>query len=270
MVPCFGEHDKPSVSYAVYVNLDAGLTVSEPYYTNLCGASVLGTVPLGDALEDAFYFVLVTKILLYTTAYDTSNSFRPPQACSRHAHLLATRAAADIVVLTQDVPHTIVEELRDMPADFGPDVPLEGLKGFLVVGEPEDGCTAIKPPPAADNFTKKWIVLLARYNCSFEIKVRNAQNAGFDCAIVHNVNSSDLEKMSAKNPEGIDIPSVFVGSEDGSELAECNYTTGLYIMVNSDLPFNINTHLLLPFAIVVVLCLLVILIFMVRPCITTR
>jgi hypothetical protein len=37
-----------------------------------------------------------------------------------------------------------------------------------------------------------------------------------------------------------------------------------YIMVNGDLPFNINTHLLLPFAVVVVLCLLIILIFMVR------
>ncbi|KAJ2944011.1 hypothetical protein O0L34_g8336 [Tuta absoluta] len=41
-------------------------------------------------------------------------------------------------------------------------------------------------------------------------------------------------------------------------------------MVNSDLPFNINTHLLLPFAIVVVLCLLVILIFMIVKCIKDR
>lgn len=34
-------------------------------------------------------------------------------------------------------------------------------------------------------------------------------------------------------------------------------------MVNGDLPFNINTHLLLPFAIVVALCLVVMVIFMV-------
>ena len=36
-----------------------------------------------------------------------------------------------------------------------------------------------------------------------------------------------------------------------------------FIVMNGDLPFNINTHLLLPFAIVVVLCLIIILILMV-------
>ncbi|XP_049887827.1 E3 ubiquitin-protein ligase RNF13 isoform X2 [Pectinophora gossypiella] len=186
------------------------------------------------------------------------------------AALLAA-ARAGIIVYTQDLPHTIAEEFRDMPASFGPDLPMDGLRGFLVAGQPQDGCAPLVKPPTTENFTGKWIVLVARYNCSFEVKVRNAQAAGYDCAIVRNVNSSDLETMSAKDPDGIDIPSVFVSEFTGIVLAEhYNYTSGFYIMVNGDLPFNINTHLLLPFAIVVVLCLLVILIFMIVKCIKDR
>ncbi|CAH0698723.1 unnamed protein product [Spodoptera exigua] len=184
---------------------------------------------------------------------------------------LLTETFGNVIVYTQETPHVIMEEFRDMPASFGNDLPADGLRGFLVAGEPPDGCSPLPNPPTVDNFTEKWIVLLARYNCSFEVKVRNAQAAGYDCAIVHNVNSSDLETMSAKNPEGIEIPSVFVSDLAGLLLAdEYLYTSGFYIMVNGDLPFNINTHLLLPFAIVVVLCLLVILIFMIVKCIKDR
>ncbi|XP_026324292.1 E3 ubiquitin-protein ligase RNF13 [Hyposmocoma kahamanoa] len=195
---------------------------------------------------------------------------RAPCLVAYVAGLLAI-ARGSIIVYTEEVPHTIAEEFRDMPANFGPDLPVDGLRGLLVGGEPHDGCQPLIKPPQIDNFTGKWIVLVARYNCSFEVKVRNAQAAGYDCAIVHNVNSSDLETMSAKNADDIVIPSVFVSDVAGLSLVEeYNYTRGYYIMVNGDLPFNINTHLLLPFAIVVVLCLIVILIFMIVKCIKDR
>ncbi|XP_039765381.1 E3 ubiquitin-protein ligase RNF13 isoform X1 [Pararge aegeria] len=185
---------------------------------------------------------------------------------------LLTSVRGNIMVYPQDVPHSIAEEFRDMPASFGPDLPPDGLRGYLMVGEPQDGCAPLNKPPAdSDNFTGKWIVLIARYNCSFEVKVRNAQAAGFDCAIVHNVNSSELETMSANNSDGIVIPSVFVSDNAGYMLAEeYVYTYRYYIMVNGELPFNINTNLLLPFGIVVVLCLLVILIFLIVKCINDR
>ncbi|RVE52074.1 hypothetical protein evm_003352 [Chilo suppressalis] len=177
----------------------------------------------------------------------------------------------NVVVFTSDTPHVIEDEFRDIPASFGPDIPLEGLRGLLVAGQPADGCGNLTVPPRIDNYTDKWIVLVGRYNCSFEVKVRNAMAAGYDCAIVHNVNSSELETMSAKNPEGIDIPSVFVNDVAGKQLAEKYlYTKGYFIMVNGDLPFNINTHLLLPFAVVVILCLVIILIFMIVKCIKDR
>ncbi|KAJ0181448.1 hypothetical protein K1T71_003533 [Dendrolimus kikuchii] len=184
---------------------------------------------------------------------------------------LLTTAYGNVIVYTQTIPHSVVDEYLDMPASFGGDLPVEGLRGLLVAGEPSDGCAPLTKPPLVENFTGHWIVLIARYNCNFEVKVRNAQDAGYNCAIVHNVNASDLETMSAKDPTGIIIPSVFVSSTAGSDLLDnFLYTDGYYIMVNGDLPFNINTNLLLPFAVVVVLCLLIILIFMIVKCIKDR
>ncbi|XP_068628795.1 E3 ubiquitin-protein ligase RNF13 [Battus philenor] len=193
-------------------------------------------------------------------------------ACLLALLALITNAAGNVLVYTVETPHTITEEFRDIPASFGDDVPADGLRGMLVQSEPPDGCSALPPPPVnVDNFTGKWIVLIARYNCSFETKIRNAQLAGYDCAIVHNVNSSDLETMSAKNPDGINIPSVFVSDLAGLILSDQYlYTSNhYYIMVNGDLPYNINS-LLVPFAVVVVLCLIVILIFMIVKCIKDR
>lgn len=93
--------------------------------------------------------------------------------------------------------------------------------------------------------------------------------------------------MTTLNPLGIDIPSVFVSDVAGKALAENYlYTKGyvfqnflihlptflemkhftyysitfvfsFYIMVN-EAPFDINTQLLLPFAIVVAVCLIII------------
>lgn len=70
--------------------------------------------------------------------------------------------------------------------------------------------------------------------------------------------------MSAKNPESIFIPSVFVGEEAGIVLKEdYQYEDGYFVVINDEMPFNINTHLLLPFAIVVGICFLVMVVFMV-------
>lgn len=70
--------------------------------------------------------------------------------------------------------------------------------------------------------------------------------------------------MSAKDSTNITIPSVFVSEFTGSLLKEVYaYNENYFVLIN-DLPLNINTHLLLPFAIVVGICFLVMVIFMVR------
>lgn len=70
--------------------------------------------------------------------------------------------------------------------------------------------------------------------------------------------------MSAKDPTNITIPSVFVSEFTGSYLRDVySYNEGYFVIIN-DQPLNINTHLLLPFAIVVGICFLVMFTFMVR------
>lgn len=50
-----------------------------------------------------------------------------------------------------------------MPADFGDDIPIAGLRGFLVAGVPNDGCSNMTKPPFDEiNFTGRWIVLVAK------------------------------------------------------------------------------------------------------------
>lgn len=72
------------------------------------------------------------------------------------------------------------------------------------------------------------------------------------------------EPMSAKQSLGINIPSVFVGEDTGRYLIyNYLYNSSYYVVIDNDMPFNINTHLLLPFAIVVGICFLVMVIFMV-------
>lgn len=177
---------------------------------------------------------------------------------------------ADILVFSAAARHQIEEEFRDMPARFGGLIPSEGIKGMVVYADPPTACHEIQGPPNTTNYNGNWIALIARYNCSFEVKVRMAQKAGYDAAIIHNVNNNELEPMSAKDPIGIVIPSVFVSEITGLIIKENYLYDELYfVLINDDTPFNIS-HLLLPFAIVVGICFLVMVIFMIVRCIKDR
>jgi len=66
---------------------------------------------------------------------------------------------------------------------------------MVVYADPPAACQRINSPPNNTNYNHDWIVLIRRYNCSFEIKVRMAQEAGYDAAIIHNVNSNELGKL---------------------------------------------------------------------------
>uniref|UniRef100_A0A669DXV8 Ring finger protein 167 n=2 Tax=Oreochromis niloticus TaxID=8128 RepID=A0A669DXV8_ORENI len=88
--------------------------------------------------------------------------------------------------------------------------------GVLVASHPANACTTIDPPPplppSFNATTTKFVVLIKRYDCNFDIKVLNAQQAGYDAAIVHNVYSEILLNMNYSNEtiaEQINIPSVF-------------------------------------------------------------
>ncbi|KAM3835537.1 E3 ubiquitin-protein ligase RNF13 isoform 4-T4 [Vipera latastei] len=123
----------------------------------------------------------------------------------------------------------------DLPARFGYRLPTGGLKGFLINSKPENACEPIIPPPLKDNTSHEFFVLIRRLDCNFDIKVLNAQRAGFKAAIVHNVDSDDLISMGSQDIEilkKIDIPSVFIGETSAKSLKEeFTYEKGAHIML---------------------------------------
>lgn len=73
--------------------------------------------------------------------------------------------------------------------------------------------------------------------------------------------------MSANDASGIDIPAMFVGEMTARIiLYTYSWQSDYALVLNGDLPFNINTHLILPFSIVVGLCFLIMIGFMIVKC----
>lgn len=179
---------------------------------------------------------------------------------------LLNSAKADILVYQDE---QLLEGFRDFPAQFGVDIPDTGIKVRAVRANPIYGCSDLEPPP--ENGTTRFAVIIARYNCTFGEKVRFAQKAGYAVAIVHNVGSNDLEHMSANHADDILIPSVFIGESNGLYIIDSFLYPGSYsIYITSDVPFNLNNNLIIPFAIVVGLCFIIMVCFMVIRCIRER
>ncbi|RZF40296.1 hypothetical protein LSTR_LSTR012599 [Laodelphax striatellus] len=177
---------------------------------------------------------------------------------------VCTSVSANIIVYSET--NQIEAEYRDMPARFGAMVNPEGIQAMLVYAEPAYGCSPLpKPPTPVINESIHWAILISRNNCTFYEKVKNAQDAEYHIAIVHNVGSDELEPMSENEKQGepISIIAVFVGERAGHHLRERYlYNNSYFIEVNNDYPFIID-NLLLPFAIVVGLCFFLMLGFMV-------
>lgn len=161
----------------------------------------------------------------------------------------------------------------DLPARFGYRLPSDGLKGFLIGARPENACEPIDPPPIRDNLTGAFIVLIKRFDCNFDIKVLNAQKAGYKSAIVHNVDSDDLISMGSNDLDilkQIDIPSVFVSEETANSLKEdYTYDKGGHVVLMPD--FNLPLeYYLIPFLITVGICLILIVVFMITKFVQDR
>ncbi|VAH25363.1 unnamed protein product [Triticum turgidum subsp. durum] len=104
----------------------------------------------------------------------------------------------------------------DAPARFGPRVTGDGICGSLRAAEPADACAPVRGAPGGSGGMA--FVLIARGNCSFEGKVRAAQRAGFDAALVHDDEDKASLYSMVGDPEGIHIPAVFVSKMAGETL----------------------------------------------------
>ncbi|NXX82113.1 RNF13 ligase, partial [Urocolius indicus] len=161
----------------------------------------------------------------------------------------------------------------DLPARFGYRLPAEGLKGFLINSKPENACEPIAPPPLKDNSSGAFIVLIRRLECNFDVKVLNAQRAGYKAAIVHNVDSDDLISMGSNDIEvlkKIDIPSVFIGETSANSLKEeFTYEKGGHVVLIPEFSLPLEYYLI-PFLIIVGICLILIVIFMITKFVQDR
>ncbi|KAK0155708.1 E3 ubiquitin-protein ligase RNF167 [Merluccius polli] len=166
---------------------------------------------------------------------------------------------------------------EDLPALFGSTLPKEGLMGVLVASHPMNACSAIDPPPPlppiGDANLTKFIVLIKRFECNFDIKVLHAQQAGYSAAIIHNMYSENLLNMNYSNEtiaEQIEIPSVFT-SYYASQILR-NFILpeeGAYVILKPEFAFPL-VYYLIPFTGVVGLIMLVMGVIMVVRCVQYR
>lgn len=166
---------------------------------------------------------------------------------------------------------------EDLPALFGNPLPKDGLMGVLVVSRPLNGCTAIDSPPplptSYDANTTKFIALIRRYDCNFDIKILHAQQAGYSAAIVHNMYSDTLLNMNYSNDtiaDEIEIPSVFT-SYYASRILK-NFIIpeqGAYVILKPEFAFPLSYYLI-PFTGVVGMIILVMCVVFIVRCVQYR
>ncbi|MGH0167129.1 UNVERIFIED_CONTAM: hypothetical protein FKN15_052094 [Acipenser sinensis] len=125
---------------------------------------------------------------------------------------------------------------------------------------------------STDNKTQTFDDLPSRFGYrlpSEGLKVLNAQKAGYKAAIVHNVESEDLISMGSNDVDivkQIDIPSVFIGEGTASFLKEGYfYEKGGHIVLLPDFSLPLEYYLI-PFLIIVGICLILIVVFMGLNC----
>ncbi|XP_066965394.1 E3 ubiquitin-protein ligase RNF13-like isoform X2 [Macrobrachium rosenbergii] len=181
--------------------------------------------------------------------------------------LLIQQSLSDVVVISA-ITNKTYTTIADYPASFGPPLPLAGFKGYAAYVEPHNACIVPDPPPFIANYTGLWIGIVKRYNCTFVEKVLNAQHAGYDAVIVHNVGSNMLQPMNAKDRgDEVVIPSVFIGEVDAMMIIEnFLYTKKFILDITGDIPFNLQNYLV-PFAITIGICFIVMLTFMIVKCV---
>jgi len=170
---------------------------------------------------------------------------------------------------------------EDLPARFGDALPEDGLVGYLVQAKPLHACAPIAPPPSIPPEPGipplHWIAIIRRSEngvgeeCTFQEKVKAAMVANYSAAIIYNYKNDELIPMGGDSDDL--IPSVFIGFSDGNKILEhYTYSAGKHeyvVRITDNAPFDINAYLL-PFAIVVGICFIIMLGIMVFKCIQDR
>ncbi|XP_021318259.1 receptor homology region, transmembrane domain- and RING domain-containing protein 1 isoform X2 [Sorghum bicolor] len=120
--------------------------------------------------------------------------------------LMARLGAANVVLMGNN----LTLSFDDIEASFSPGVKGSGVSGVVYASEPLNACSpltikTVNGPPSP-------FALIIRGGCTFDEKVKNAQDAGFKAAIVYD------NKNMAGSSSGIHIYAVFVSKASGEVL----------------------------------------------------
>ncbi|KAJ4966056.1 hypothetical protein NE237_017905 [Protea cynaroides] len=127
--------------------------------------------------------------------------------------LLVPMATANVVLIGDNV----IRSYDDIEANFAPIVKGSGECGTLYVAEPYDACSPLINKVDTSQGANDSFALIIRGGCTFEEKVKIAQNAGFKAAIIHNNEDGALIAM-AGDSAGINIHAVFISKASGEAL----------------------------------------------------
>ena len=182
---------------------------------------------LNEAYSDIYGEVVD---LINGEGLDEPGGLRTDGACSEY-----TRWPS---LFTVTAPESIAGDYASAAALFGPAI--DGtLSGSLMIVDDGSGDTSSEGCGELVNNLTGMIAFIRRGNCDFDVKVRNAQNAGAIGAIVanHEVGGDALVNMVGDDP-GITIQSLFIGYTDGNTI-EAEIPNGV------DMEFNVITPPLL-------------------------
>ncbi|KAJ4786466.1 E3 ubiquitin-protein ligase RNF167 [Rhynchospora pubera] len=107
----------------------------------------------------------------------------------------------------------------DVAANFAPTVKGSGICGSIHIAEPLDACHKFTKEAPKSHGQVLPFSLLIRGNCTFDEKVRNAQNAGYKAAIVYDNEDDNALVSMAGSSSNIHIYAVFVSKSSGETLA---------------------------------------------------
>lgn len=163
----------------------------------------------------------------------------------------------EVVVYTPT--NSSIEVFDDIELFFG-SVPTKGIFGKVVLADPEDACSKLKNKVPKDN-GDNWFLLAKRYPCLLEKKVRNAAEAGYKAIIVYSGEPNSNRRLM--NADTMDIVSVLISRENGENIKQNymhdkGYTIGIFPVYQ----FPLDNYLL-PFAVVIIVCLFLMILFLI-------
>jgi len=177
-----------------------------------------------------------------------------------------TTVNCDIQYYKTNTSDEYTVEYMSLGATFGPDLPDSGLFGILQLSDPINGCSTINKtdiePSVVGNRTFFPILLVKRGECQFDKKVNNGQDAAYQAVIVFDNKPNDrLIPMGSQTEKEPGISSVFTSFESGLALQKLLEEKPVYVKITPDgyVPY-IPRNFLLPFAMAVGSCLLIMLV----------